>query len=144
MQAASLRLHLVTLGVDDIERAARFYEKLGMKRRVRNAEGVAFFEAGGVALAVFGRAELAKDAKLENTKPGFGGFALAFNVKDEAEVETVLAAAEKAGGRIQKPAQRAFWGGFHGYFTDPDGHPWEVAFNPHFPFDDRGGLLLPD
>lgn len=144
MDAPKLRLTLITLGVEDIERAARFYEALGMKRRIRGAEGVAFFDAGGVVFSVFGRAALAKDASLEDSKPGFSGVALAFNVENEAAVGATLTAAEKAGGKILKEAQRAFWGGWHGYFADPDGHAWEVAHNPGFAFDERGQIVLPE
>jgi catechol 2,3-dioxygenase-like lactoylglutathione lyase family enzyme len=144
MAAPFLRLSLVTLGVEDVERSARFYEALGMGRRMRHLEGVAFFDAGGVVFSVFGRAELAKDAALDVSRPGFSGVALAFNVANETEVGEALAAAEKAGGKILKEAQRAFWGGWHGYFADPDGHIWEVAHNPGFKFDERGLIVLPE
>ena len=142
--APALRLSLVTLGVDDVDRAARFYEALGMKRHMRHLEGVAFFDAGGVVFSVFGRTALASDASLEDSKPGFSGIALAFNVQNEAAVDATLAAAAKAGGKILKEAQRAFWGGWHGYFADLDGHPWEVAHNPGFAFDERGLIVLPE
>jgi catechol 2,3-dioxygenase-like lactoylglutathione lyase family enzyme len=144
MAAPPLRLSLVTLGVEDVERSARFYEALGMQRRMRHLERVAFFDAGGVVFSVFGRAELAKDAALDDSTPGFSGVALAFNVENEAAVGAALAAAEKAGGKILKEAQRAFWGGWHGYFADPDGHAWEVAHNPGFKLDERGLIVLPE
>jgi catechol 2,3-dioxygenase-like lactoylglutathione lyase family enzyme len=144
MAAPPLKLSLVTLGVEDVERSARFYEALGMKRRMRHLERVAFFDAGGVVFSVFGRAELAKDAALDDSRRGFSGVALAFNVENEAEVGAALAAAEKAGGKILKEAQRAFWGGWHGYFADPDGHAWEVAHNPGFKLDERGLIVLPE
>jgi catechol 2,3-dioxygenase-like lactoylglutathione lyase family enzyme len=143
MALPPLRATLITLGVRDVERAARFYAALGMKRGVKAAKDVAFFEAGGVVLAVWGRADLAKDAGLEDSKPGFSGVALAFNVSDEASVDTTLQAAEKAAGRIVKPGGRAFWGGYTGYFADPDGHLWEVAHNPGFPLDESGQIELP-
>ena len=143
MNAPPLRLTLLTLGVDDVERAARFYAALGMKRGVKKAEGVAFFEAGGAVLALWGRGDFAKDAGKPNTKPEFSGVALAYNVEDEPSVEKVLQAAEAAGGNIVKPAHRAFWGGYTGYFADPDGHLWEVAHNPGFPLDERGLIELP-
>jgi len=139
-----LRATLITLGVSDVERAAKFYQTLGMQRRVKGAGDVAFFDGGGIALAVWGSANLARDAGIENSKPGFSGVALAFNVADEAAVEKVLEAAVKAGGKITKPAGRAFWGGYTGYFTDPDGHLWEVAHNPGFPLDERGQIVLPE
>ena len=90
-----------------------------------------------------GRADLAKDAGLEDSKPGFSGVALAFNVSDETCVDTTLQAAEKAGGRIVKPGGRAFWDGYTGYFADPDRHLWEVAYNPGFPLDESGQIELP-
>jgi uncharacterized protein len=120
--APPLRATLITLGVSDVERAARFYETLGM----------------------WGRAGLAKDAGFKNSEPGFSGVALAFNVPDEPSVDTVLQAAAEAGGRIVKPGGRAFWGGYTGYFADPDGHLWEVAHNPGFPLDERGQIRLPE
>lgn len=143
MSTPALRATLITLGVADVERAARFYAALGMKRGVRQAEGVAFFEAGGVVLALFGRSALAKDAGVPDAASGFAGVALACNVENEAAVKNVLQAAESAGGRIVKPAQRAFWGGYAGYFADPDGHLWEVAHNPGFPLNERGEINLP-
>ncbi|MCC6948117.1 MAG: VOC family protein [Bradyrhizobiaceae bacterium] len=140
----SLRLHLVTLGVEDIERAARFYETLGMKRRVRNANGVAFFDAGGTIVSLYGRDDLARDAGLDSTAAGSGSLTLAFNVDSESAVDEALDAAAKAGGKILKPGYRVFWGGYIGYFADPDGHVWEVAHNPQFPFDEHGRLALPE
>jgi hypothetical protein len=142
--APAFRLHLVTLGVEDVARAARFYTALGMKRRLKETKDVAFFDAGGIVLGLYGRAALAEDAQIGNTPPGFGGFALAYNVESEPAVEAALKAAEGAGGKILKPAQRAFWGGYSGYFADPDGHPWEVAHNPGFTFDERGALVVPE
>lgn len=142
--APPLRATLITLGVSNVERAARFYETLGMRRRVKGAKDVAFFEAGGVALAVWGRADLAKDTGLENSQPGFSGVALAFNVVDEPAVDAALQAAAQAGGKIVKAAGRTFWGGYTGYFADPDGHLWEVAHNPGFPLDESGQIRLPE
>jgi uncharacterized glyoxalase superfamily protein PhnB len=143
-KAPPLRLSLVTLGVDDLQRSVKFYEALGLTRREKALEKVAFFSAGAVVISLFGREDLAKDSNVENSKPGFSGVSLAYNVASEAEVEPVLKAAEAAGGKILKQAQRAFWGGYYGHFTDPDGHIWEVAHNPGFSFDDRGNLVLPD
>src|SRR4029077_2823051 len=105
------RISIVTLGVLDLDRAVHFYEGMGLKRNTRITEGVAFFQMGGVILALWPREELAKDAGVEDSKPGFPGVALAYNARSDAEVGEVLAAAEQAGGRIVKPAQRAFWGG---------------------------------
>jgi catechol 2,3-dioxygenase-like lactoylglutathione lyase family enzyme len=138
------RLTLLTLGVEDVPRARRFYERMGFVAAGPSGGGsVAFFPAGGVVLALFGRKALAEDAKVSDSRPGFSGMALAHNVRSEAEVEAVLAEAAEAGGRIVKPAQRAFWGGYSGYFADPDGHLWEVAHNPGFPLDAEGRIELP-
>jgi hypothetical protein len=140
----ALRISLVTLGVEDVNRAARFYEALGMKRHMKNTEGVAFFDAGGAALSLYGRQALAKDAGLGDPPRGSGSATLAFNVESERAVEDALNAAAKAGGKILKPAYRVFWGGYIGYFADPDGHVWEVAHNPGFAFDERGLIVLPE
>jgi predicted lactoylglutathione lyase len=137
------RLSLVTLGVDDLALARRFYEALGFKASAASQDSVAFFDAGGVVLALYGRAALAEDATVASSRPGFSGVALAHNARGEAEVDSVLAEAVAAGGKLLKPAQRAFWGGYSGYFSDLDGHLWEVAFNPHFAFDDAGRIRLP-
>ncbi|MFG1398822.1 VOC family protein [Roseixanthobacter pseudopolyaromaticivorans] len=143
--APPLRLHLVTLGVAALPRAIAFYDALGLVRRDRGTQGVAFFEAGNVVLALFPRPALAADATMVDSGPGgFSGIALAFNVAGEGEVDATLAAAQAAGGTVVKAGQRVFWGGYSGYFTDPDGHVWEVAHNPFFPFDDAGRLVLPD
>ncbi|OYZ76353.1 MAG: glyoxalase [Rhizobiales bacterium 24-66-13] len=143
--APQLRLHLVTLGVADLPRAIAFYETLGLARRDRTTQGVAFFDAGGAVLSLFPRPALAADAMLADTGAGgFSGIALAFNVASPGEVDATLAAAQAAGGTVVKAGQSVFWGGYGGYFTDPDGHLWEVAHNPFFPFDEAGHLVLPD
>lgn len=138
------RLSLVTLGVADVPAARAFYERLGFKASAASQEGVAFFDAGGVVLGLFGRTALADDANVEDSAPGFSGIALAHNVASEAEVDAVLAQAVAAGGRLLKAGQKVFWGGYSGYFADPDGHLWEVAFNPFFPLDGDGRLTLPE
>lgn len=137
------RISFVTLGVADVARARAFYEALGFRASSASQPSVTFFDAGGMVLGLFGRAALAEDAGVADSGPGFAGVALAHNVGSEAEVATVLAEAEAAGGRIVKAAQRAFWGGFSGYFADPDGHLWEVAYNPFFPLDAAGRPTLP-
>ena len=142
--APPLRLSLVTLGVENLAAATKFYEDMGLQRRLKNAEGVAFFDAGGVILSIYSREALARDAAVEDSKPGFSGIALAYNVPSEAEVDLVLGAAEKAGGKILKHAERVFWGGHIGYFADPEGHIWEVAHNPGFSFDAHGNVVVPD
>jgi len=142
--APPLRLSLVTLGVENLAAATKFYEDMGLQRRMKKAEGVSFFQAGSVILGLFGRDALAKDAKVDNSKPGFSGVALAYNVPSEAEADLVIEAAAKAGGKILKKAERVFWGGYSGYFADPEGHIWEVAHNPGFAFDDHGNVVVPD
>lgn len=142
MPAPALRLHLVTLGVDDVARAVRFYESLGMERRMKGSEGVAFFDAGGAVISLYGRDALAKDSDAGELPRGSGSAALAFNVTSESAVDETLDAAAKAGGKILKAPYRVFWGGYIGYFADPDGHVWEVAHNADFKFDERGLLVL--
>jgi uncharacterized protein len=137
------RLSLVTLGVANITRARSFYQAMGFVASNPTNESVTFFPAGGVVLALFGRRDLAEDATVADGASGFSGVALAHNVRSDAEVEQVLAEAAAAGGRIVKPAKRAFWGGYSGYFADPDGHLWEVAHNPGFPLDAEGRVQLP-
>jgi catechol 2,3-dioxygenase-like lactoylglutathione lyase family enzyme len=137
------RLTLVTLGVADVGASRRFYEALGFRTSRASTPEVAFFEAGGVVLALFGRGALAADAGLEDTRPGFSGVALAHNVATEGEVARVLGEAAAAGGHLVKPAQKVFWGGTSGYFADPDGYLWEVAHNPAWPLDAEGRLQLP-
>jgi hypothetical protein len=136
------RLSLITLGVADVARARAFYEALGFRASVASQEGVAFFEAGGVVLALLGRAALAEDAGIDDSRPGFSGVALAHNVRREHEVEKALREAVAAGGQLVKPAQSASWGGYSGYFADPDGHLWEVAHNPGFELHSDGRLRL--
>ncbi len=138
---------LITLGVSDLRRTARFYERLGFVRKMKAAgDDVAFFDAGGIALSLFENDKLAADAALapERAWPAFRGMSLAWNCQTEAEVDEVLALAIDAGGTLLKPAQKAFWGGYHGYFTDPEGHLWEVAHNPHFPLSPDGKPSLPE
>ncbi len=105
---------------------------------------VAFFQLGPLVLAIWSRDEMPADASVSAEGSGFRGVSLAYNVRSAAEVDRALAAAEAAGGRISRPAHDAFWGGRTGYFADPDGNLWEVAWNPGFPMDDAGGILLPD
>jgi catechol 2,3-dioxygenase-like lactoylglutathione lyase family enzyme len=137
------RLSLVTLGVADLAASRRFYEALGFRASRASTPEAAFFAAGGVVLALFGRAALAADAGLNDSLPGFSGIALAHNVATEGEVERVLNEAVAAGGRLIKPAQKVFWGGTSGYFADPDGHLWEVAHNPGWPLNSEGRPQLP-
>jgi catechol 2,3-dioxygenase-like lactoylglutathione lyase family enzyme len=136
------RLSLVTLGVADLERSRRFYEDgLGWRRGNKHEE-VTFYQLGGMVLALWGRDALAQDARLPGAGSGFGGIALAYNTRSREEVDTVLAAAEAAGARILKPAEDTFWGGYAGYFADPDGHLWEIAWNPDWTLAEDGSVRL--
>ena len=137
------RLSLVTLGVVDVAASRRFYEALGFIASTDSNASVTFFDAGGVVLALYGRGPLAEDAGVEDSAPGFSGVTLAHNVRNEAEVDRVLAEAVSVGARLVKPGQKVFWGGYSGYFADPDGHLWEVAYNPFFPLDAEGRVQLP-
>jgi predicted lactoylglutathione lyase len=138
------RLTLVTLGVADMRRSRAFYEAWGWKASAASEPAVTFFQANGLALALFGRADLAKDAGVEDRPTGFAAVTLAYNARSKAEADEVYARAVAAGARPVKPLQDAFWGGYSGYFADPDGHLWEVAWNPFFPLDEQGHLFLPD
>jgi uncharacterized protein len=136
------RLSLVTLGVSDLGRARRFYEALGWQTGAGPEDDVVFFRAGGTVLALWGRAELAEDSGVEDGG-GWGGVTLAHNVRSPEEVDSVMAEAERAGATITNTARPTFWGGYSGTFTDPDGHPWEVAHNPHWGFAADGSVVLP-
>jgi catechol 2,3-dioxygenase-like lactoylglutathione lyase family enzyme len=143
------RLSLVTLGVSDLARSRAFYERLGWRAGGPSNENVVFFQAGGMILGLWDRDHLAADAGLApgtgNGGTGkFGGIALAHNVRSKAEVDALMAEAEAAGARILRPAQDVFWGGYTGYFADPDGHPWEVAWNLGFPIAEDGSVRLPE
>jgi catechol 2,3-dioxygenase-like lactoylglutathione lyase family enzyme len=139
-----LRISLVTLGVRSVPAAARFYEEFGLSRStIAPGESVAFFQLGPVVLALFGREPLREDGNADSVWTGNGGIALAQNVGSEAEVDALVARARAAGASILKEPQRAFWGGYHGYFADPDGHVWEVAYNPGFQLDENGVVILP-
>ena len=137
------RISLVTLGVADLDQSRKFYERLGWRRSMANSEGIVFFQAGGMALALYPRTELAKDANIAPDGQGFGGITLAYNARSRDEVDMFLAEAQSAGARLLKPAEEAFWGGYSGYFSDPDGFSWEVAWNPSFPIAEDGSIQLP-
>lgn len=139
------RLSLITLGVADLARSRRFYEQgLGwVPSAAGDNENVTFYQLGGIALALFGRALLAEDMRVKDTGKGFGAIALAQNVRTREEVDQLIARAKEAGGSILHAAEDAPWGGYSGYFADPDGHPWEVAWNPHFTLAPDGSLKLP-
>lgn len=124
-------ISLVTLGVDDLDRAIRFYTDLGLPIEDREPDdAIAFFDLEGTRLALYPRDLLAEDATIPPDGSGFSGVTLANNVESEAAVDTEIEAAEAAGARVVKPPQRADWGGYSGYFADPDGHLWEIAHSP--------------
>jgi catechol 2,3-dioxygenase-like lactoylglutathione lyase family enzyme len=138
------KLSIVTLGVKDFERALQFYQQgLGWQPSSASQDDVAFFPLGGVVLALYPRDKLAEDAQISSEGSGFSGITLAYNTKSETEVDEVLQAVEKLGAKIVKKGQKVFWGGYSGYFADPEGHLWEVAWNPFFGFDEADNLILP-
>lgn len=138
------RLTLVTLGVADVPVARAFYERLGLRAAGFDSPGVAFFEmTNGVTLALFGRQPLAVDANVPHEGAGFRAVSCAINLESAAEVDEALALAAQCGATITKPAERVFWGGYSGYFADPDGHLWEVAHNPLWRVDAEGRMKIP-
>src|SRR3954451_2301794 len=138
------RVNLVTLGVSDLDRSTRFYEALGWRLSGSSVAGeVSFFDLSNCVLALWGHAALAEDAHVSaSDPPSFRGVATAINVGSEAEVDAVIGAAVDAGGSLAKRAVRTDWGGYSGYFADPEGHLWEVAHNPYWPIDDKGMVGL--
>ena len=135
------RLSLVTLGVRDLARAREFYAALGWQQHPGSPESVAFFQAGGMVVALWSREELATDSCVEDGG-GWGGVTLAYNVRTEEEVRAVIEEARAAGARIGRDPATTFWGGFSGVFVDPDGHPWEVALNPAWTVREDGSVSL--
>ena len=126
------RINIITLGVKDLEESIQFYEHgLGLPRMPFEGDAV-FFELNGTWLALYPWSALAEDATVSDIGEGFRGITLAHNVESKPEVDEVIEQANKAGATILKPAQNVFWGGYSGYFSDPNGHLWEVAWNPHF------------
>ncbi len=137
------RISLITLGVTDLARARAFYERLGW--RGQEVEQTVFFQAGGIAVVLWARESLAADAGVEDRGAGgVTGIALAHNVRERDEVDQVLGAAAAAGAVVTQPARETSYGGYAGYFTDPDGHLWEVAWNPGFPLAADGSITVPD
>jgi uncharacterized protein len=137
------RISLVTLGVADVGRAKAFYERLGW--RGQEVEETVFFQAGGVAVVLWGRDKLALDCGLEDAAAtGFNGVAIAHNVRSRPEVDEIMTTAQAAGATITKHPAKTFYGGYAGVFLDPDGHAWEIAHNPGFPLAADGSISLPD
>lgn len=138
------RISIVTLGVGDLERSVRFYrDGLGWPTSAASAGDVVFLQAGCLVLALYPRTLLALDARVSDQGSGFGGITLAHNVRAIDEVDQLLREAVAAGGSVLKPGVETDWGGYHGYFADRDGYPWEVAWNPHFELGPSGELILP-
>lgn len=136
-------LHLITLGVRDFEKSKKFYtETLGWKPSSASQEDAAFFQAGGVVLAIYPREKLAEDAMTNPAGNGFSGITLAYNAQSESEVDEIIRDLKAKGVKIVKEPQKVFWGGYSSYFADPDEYHWEVAYNPFFEFDDKGNLKL--
>lgn len=136
------RVSLITLGVRDLARARAFYEALGWTTGAGPEDDVVFFQAGGMVLALWDRAKLAEDSCVEDSG-GWGGITPAHNVREPAEVDAVIEEARAAGAEIVREPAEAFWGGYTAAFTDPDGHPWEVAHNPRWTIRDDGSIELP-
>jgi predicted lactoylglutathione lyase len=141
------RISLVTLGVTDLGRSRRFYEQLGWHGQ--EMQETVFFQAGGQAVVLWGRDKLADDANVVDDRASagagtFGGFTLAQNVGSREEVDAIVRAAEAAGANVTKAPEDTFYGGYAGFFRDPDGHVWEIAWNPGFALGPDGSLTLPD
>jgi uncharacterized glyoxalase superfamily protein PhnB len=138
------RVTLITLGVADLAAARAFYARLGWREHGESQPSVAFFQMQGAVLALFGRADLAADQGRAGAALGTGAVTLAQNFATEAEVDAAFAAALEAGATSLKPPEKVFWGGYSGYWADPDGHVWEVAMNPFWPLAADGSLTLPE
>jgi catechol 2,3-dioxygenase-like lactoylglutathione lyase family enzyme len=137
------RLSLVTLGVGDLARARAFYEALGWRTGAAPADDVVFFQAGGMIVGLWGREQLTEDSCVEDPG-GYGGVTLAYNARSREEVDGVIEEARAAGARIGREPAETFWGGYSALFVDPDGHPWEVAHNPHWTVLADGAVRLPE
>ena len=138
------RISIITLGVSNLVKSYEFYTALGFPTSKKPEDGIVFFKTGGVCLALYPLDELAKDVSpdFDSKNYGFSGVTLAHNTKSKAEVDAVLALAKRAGGKIEKPAQDVFWGGYSGYFSDPDGNLWEVAYGDCWEFNEDGSLII--
>lgn len=135
------RVNLITLGVGDLGRARRFYEAIGWSTGAAPEDDVVFFQTGEMVLALWDRERLAEDSAVTDDG-GWGGVALALNFGSAAEVDTAIEEARSAGATIGREPAETFWGGYSGVFIDPDGHPWEVAHNPHWTVTENGGVEL--
>lgn len=139
------RISLITLGVADVQASAAFYERLGWTRSSASQDKIVFIKLKGLALGLFSRDELARDTNLPEAGPaGFSGITLAHNLDSPEAVDAAMALAVASGAREVKAPEKVFWGGYSGYFADPDGHLWELAHNPFAPLDEAGHMILPD
>jgi predicted lactoylglutathione lyase len=136
------RVTVITLGVRDLSRARSFYESLGWKTGAGPDDEVVFFQTGDMVLALWDRTKLAEDSSVEDS-PGWGGVTLALNLGSPREVDSVTEQARSAGATIGREPAETFWGGYSAVFIDPDGHPWEIAHNPHWSLTADGGVKLP-
>lgn len=137
------RITMITLGVSDVAASTAFYERLGFEKSSVSNDSVTFFCMDGTVLGLFGRADLAADAGVSDSPPGFSGVSIAQNFMSEADVDAAFAHALDCGARPVKAPEKVFWGGYSGYVADPDGHLWELAFNPVMPNGDDGFMHLP-
>lgn len=135
------RISLITLGVSNLGRSSAFYRDLGWSGT--EVDETVFFQAGGIAVVLWDRQKLAEDSGITDDGGVFGGIVLAHNVRTPDEVDRLMATAEAAGAHISTPARVTFYGGYAGVFRDPDGHAWEIAFNPGFALNENGALILP-
>lgn len=133
---------MITLGVADIARARKFYEGLGWTASPKSMDDLILFEMGGLLVSLYPRTELAEDIGVAAAGSGFSGITLSHNCHTKAEVDQVLGEVEALGGKVVKQAQEVFWGGYSGYFSDPDGHLIEVAYNPFWPLNEAGDVSL--
>jgi uncharacterized glyoxalase superfamily protein PhnB len=139
------RLSMITLGVADLERAVEFYERVVGWTAVEAPPGIAFFDLGGIVFSLYPHADLAKDINVEpsnSLNAAYQGFALAHNVESEEAVDAIFSHLKDNGAKILKEPEHVFWGGYSGYFSDLDGHSWEVAYNPHWAITDDGRVSM--
>jgi catechol 2,3-dioxygenase-like lactoylglutathione lyase family enzyme len=137
------RISLITLGVSDVAAARAFYERLGWIASSASMAEVVFFDMGGWIFGLYGQPELSKDSGLTDTSPVPGGITLAYNTRSREEVDHFMGVVKDAGATILNDPVETPWGGYVGYFADPDGHPWEISWVPHFPIQEDGSLEIP-
>jgi predicted lactoylglutathione lyase len=135
------RLSMITLGVRDLERSRRFYEALGWETGAEEGDDIVFFQAGGMVVALWDRAKLAEDSMVSDAG-GWGGMTLAFCTRSRQEVDEITEQARNAGATIGREPAETFWGGYDSIVIDPDGHPWEIAHNPHWTIEEDGALAI--